>query len=97
MLHRILKKTTKCFTCEKYGQSHVKCVINPIKARKLKVNKINKKKNKILLKKCLEVKWLVKAIKIFNFSTIYRRYENFIKRTSNVAKKDDERKTESKK
>jgi hypothetical protein len=44
----------------------------------------------------LGVEWIVEAIKFFNSSTLYKQYGSFIKGTSNVAKKEDEKKTKSK-
>ncbi len=40
--------------------------------------------------------WSGIACKFFNSSTFYRQYGSFIKGASNVAKKEDEKKTKSK-
>jgi len=94
--YKILTKIVKCFACGKYGHTYVKCVTNPIKAKKLKVNRIEKRKDKITLGEDLGVEWIVEVIKFFNSSTLYEQYGSFIKGASNVAKKEDEKKTKSK-
>jgi hypothetical protein len=42
------------------------------------------------------MEWLVETTKSFNFSTLYKQYESFIKGTSDVIKKEDEGKTQVK-
>jgi hypothetical protein len=71
-------------------------VTNPTKAKKLKANKIEKRKDEILLEEDLRVEWLVEATKCFNFSTLYGQYGSFIRRTLNVTKKENKKKTKSK-
>jgi hypothetical protein len=78
MSHKILRKVAKCFACEKYGHTYVKCVTNLSKAKKLKVNSIDKWKDKILLREDLAVKWLVETIKSFKFSTLYKAIWEFL-------------------
>jgi hypothetical protein len=96
MPHKILTKIVKCFAYGKYGYTYVKCLTNPTKVRKLKANRIEKRKDKITLGEDLGVEWIVEAIKFFNSSTLYEQYGSFIKGASNVAKKEDEKKTKSK-
>jgi hypothetical protein len=93
MLHKILEKIIKCFACGKYGHTYIKCVTNPTKVRKLKDNRIKKRKDEILLEEDLGVEWIVDTTKFFNSSTFYGQYGNFIRGTSDVAKKEDEKKT----
>jgi hypothetical protein len=64
--------------------------------RKLKANRIKKRKDEILLGEDLGVEWIVETTKFFNFSTFYGHYWSFIRGASNVAKKEDEKKTKSK-
>jgi len=69
-------------------------VTNPTKVRKFKANRIEKRKDEIILGKYLRLEWIVEAIKFFNSSTLYRQYRSFIKGASNVAKQEDEKKIE---
>jgi hypothetical protein len=51
---------------------------------------------KFYLKKTLKWHSCGKTTKSFNFLTFYKQYGSFIKGTSNVIKKEDERKTQVK-
>jgi len=73
-----LGKVAKCFAYGKYGHTYIKCVTNPTKVRKFKANRIEKKKDEILLGKYLGVERLVEATTSFNFSTFYEQYGSFI-------------------
>jgi len=79
MPHKIWTKIVKCFARWKYGHTYVKCLTNPTKARKLKANRVKKRKDKITLGEDFGVEWIVEAIKFFNSSTLYEQYGSFIK------------------